>query len=131
MHSKPTSAQLLLSPNDGPPMYQQVVDQITMKVASGDWPPGAALPSIRELASTSQVSVITVKRAYQELERAGVIVTRQGLGSFVAESTDASRSLLQQEFERSLQAMLQAARRLDLSIPEIQQMLERERSTGD
>ncbi|NJR72051.1 MAG: GntR family transcriptional regulator [Gammaproteobacteria bacterium] len=68
-------------------MYTQIMDQITTKVMAGDWRPGQALPSIRELASDSGVSVITVKRAYLELERAGVIVTRQGKGSFVAENT--------------------------------------------
>ena len=78
------SAQLLLSASDPRPMYQQIVDQITARVMAGDWLPGQALPSIRELAADSGVSVITVKRAYEDLERAGLIATRQGTGSVVA-----------------------------------------------
>ena len=58
--------------------------------------------------------MITVKRAYLELERAGVIVTRQGKGSFVADALDATRSLAAQEFETQLQGLLDAARTLGL-----------------
>ena len=61
-------------------MYLQIMDQVRRRVAVGDWPPGQELPSIRALAASIQVSVITVKRAYLELEREGVIVTRQGRG---------------------------------------------------
>ena len=66
-------------------MYLQIMEQIRRRIAVGDWQPGHELPSIRALAAAIQVSVITVKRAYLELERDGVIVTRQGKGSFVAE----------------------------------------------
>lgn len=105
-------------------MYQQVIDQITTKVAMGDWPAGSALPSIRELASASQVSVITVKRAYQELERSGVIVTRHGKGSFVAESQEAPRALLRAELHQHLDALLACADRLGLSRDDIRQLLD-------
>lgn len=105
-------------------MYQQVVDQVTAKVMAGDWPPGAALPSIRELASASKVSVITVKRAYYELERAGVIVTRQGKGSFVADSREAPRALLRAELEQQLHALLASAARLGLSPDDLRQLFD-------
>ena len=75
--------ELLLSPHSATPMYAQIVEQVVAKVMTGEWKAGDALPSIRELAGNSQVSVITVKRAYLELERAGVIVTRQGKPSVV------------------------------------------------
>ena len=65
-------------------MYLQIMEQIRHRIAVGDWEPGRELPSIRALAASVQVSVITVKRAYLELEREGVIVTRHGIGSFVA-----------------------------------------------
>ena len=84
--------ELLLSPHSNTPMYAQIVEQIVAKVMAGVWKAGDPLPSIRELAGDSQVSVITVKRAYLELERAGVIVTRQGKGSFVADTLDATRT---------------------------------------
>ena len=117
--------RLFLSASDSSPMYQQVIDQITAKVVSGDWPAGTVLPSIRELASANQISVITVKRAYQELERSGVIVTRHGKGSFVAESLEVPRALLRNELEAHLQALLTCARRLGLSRDELQALIDR------
>lgn len=117
------SAELFLSTGDSTSMYQQIVDQITAKVMAGDWKAGQALPSIRELASASRVSVITVKRAYAELGLAGIIVTRHGMGSFVAESSDLPTNLLRAEFTQHLDAMLTCAARLGLSRNEIRQLL--------
>jgi GntR family transcriptional regulator len=108
------SDKLFLSNNESTPMYTQIMDQIVAKVMAGDWPPGQPLPSIRELASASRVSVITVKRAYLELERAGVIVTRQGKGSFVADSQDLTRQLAEDEFNLHMAAMLHAATKLGM-----------------
>lgn len=116
--------ELFLSVNDSTPMYQQIINQITTKVMAGDWPAGQPLPSIRELASASRVSVITVKRAYAELGQAGVIVTRQGMGSYVAESPDLSTSLLRAEFTQHFDAMLACARRLGLSPDDVRQLLD-------
>lgn len=93
---------VFLSAGDPRPMYQQIIDQITARVMAGDWTPGQPLPSIRELAANSGVSVITVKRAYEELERAGVIQTRQGKGSVVAEQTDLARGLHEQTLSQHL-----------------------------
>ena len=117
------SAGLFLSASDSRPMYQQIVDQVAAKVAAGDWPAGHPLPSIRELASESQVSVITVKRAYLELERAGVIVTRHGKGSFVADTQELPQALLRADLERQLRALRAAAARLGIGIDELQRML--------
>ncbi|MBL8514672.1 MAG: GntR family transcriptional regulator [Betaproteobacteria bacterium] len=100
-------------------MYEQIMDQISTKVLAGDWRPGQALPSIRELASASGVSVITVKRAYLELERAGVIVTRQGKGSFVAETQDLPKRLMRDEFDTHLLGMVNAANKLGLREKEV------------
>ena len=125
IHANP---ELFLSTSDSTPMYQQIVDQITAKVMAGDWPAGQPLPSIRELASASRISVITVKRAYTELVQAGVIVTRQGMGSFVAESPDLSTNLLRAEFTQHFEAMLASARRLGLSRDDIRQLLDVEQA---
>ena len=108
------SNKFFLSNADSAPMYTQIMDQIVTKVMTGDWPPGQALPSIRELASDSSVSVITVKRAYLELERAGVIVTRQGKGSFVAETQDLPRQLAEDEFNTHLIGMVSASMKLGM-----------------
>jgi GntR family transcriptional regulator len=107
-------SELLLSPHSSVPMYAQIVEQIIAKVMSGAWRAGDPLPSIRELAADCQVSVITVKRAYLELERSGVIVTRHGKGSFVADALDATRGLATADFETQLQGLLDAACKLGL-----------------
>jgi len=109
------AVELLLSPHSSTPMYAQIVAQVGAKVMAGEWKVGDPLPSIRELAGSCRVSVITVKRAYLELERAGVIVTWQGKGSFVADAVDATRTLAAQEFQTQLNGLLDAATRLGLS----------------
>jgi GntR family transcriptional regulator len=74
-----------ISPAAPGTLYQQIVDGLKREVSEGQLKPGAALPSFRVLAEDLLVSVITVKRAYEELEREGIIYRRRGLGTFVAE----------------------------------------------
>lgn len=114
---------MFLSASDSRPMYQQIVDQISARVLAGDWLPGQALPSIRELAAGSQVSVITVKRAYEELERAGLIQTRQGKGSVVADRPEPARARLEASLLEHLQAAITDAERLGLDSEQLQQRL--------
>ncbi|HVU07112.1 MAG TPA: GntR family transcriptional regulator [Verrucomicrobiae bacterium] len=83
-------------------LYQQIVDRVKREISEGRLKPGAALPSFRALAEDLLVSIITVKRAYEELEREGIIFRRQGLGTFVAE----------QGHNRSREAKLNAAEKL-------------------
>lgn len=117
-------ATLFLSASDPRPMYQQIVDQVTAKVIAGDWAPGQALPSIRELAASSQVSVITVRRAYEELERAGVIATRQGKGSVIAERERLPTLLMHEELHRHLAALLACAARLGLTRTDVHRLID-------
>lgn len=107
-------SELVISQADGRPMYLQLMEQIRRRIASGDWTAGDELPSIRALAADVRVSVITVKRAYLELEREGVIVTRQGKGSFVADGKDLGRRLQQQELDQHLDAAAHLALTLGL-----------------
>ncbi len=117
-------ATLFLSASDPRPMYQQIADQVTAKVIAGDWAPGQALPSIRELAASSQVSVITVRRAYEELERAGVIATRQGKGSVIAERERLPTLLMHEELHRHLAALLACAARLGLTRTDVHRLID-------
>jgi GntR family transcriptional regulator len=110
MHSDVT-----ISHADRRPMYLQIIEQIRHRVAVGDWKPGHELPSIRALAVATQVSVITVKRAYLELERDGVIVTRQGKGSFVADNVDLGLQLKHQELDEHLRAAAEIGKHLGLT----------------
>ena len=117
-------SELLLSPYSSTPMYVQIVEQVIAKVMAREWAAGNPLPSIRDLAASCRVSVITVKRAYLELERAGVIVTRQGKGSFVAETLDATKALAAQEFEAQLEGLLDAAGKLGLDRRQVVERVE-------
>jgi GntR family transcriptional regulator len=74
-----------ISPAAPGTLYQQIVDGLRREVSEGRLKPGTTLPSFRTLAEDLLVSVITVKRAYEELEREGIIYRRQGLGTFVAD----------------------------------------------
>ncbi len=83
----PADLRLLLpavSPAAEGALYEQIVRGIERAVSGGDLAPESLLPSFRQLAEDLMVSVITVRRAYEELERAGIIYRRQGLGTFVA-----------------------------------------------
>lgn len=96
------SSGFVISQADGRPMYLQIIEQIKRRIAAGDWTEGEEIPSIRQLAASLQVSVITVKRAYLELEREGVIVTRHGKGSTVAAGPDLGPRLHEQDLARHL-----------------------------
>lgn len=74
-----------ISPAAPGPLYQQIVDGVKREISEGRLQPGQPLPSFRNLAEDLLVSLITVKRAYEELEREGIIYRKQGLGTFVAE----------------------------------------------
>jgi GntR family transcriptional regulator len=106
--------ELFLSQNDSRPMYLQIMEQIKQKVRAGDWPAGQALPSIRELSALTKVSVITVKRAYTELETEGVIVTQAGRGSFVADLVDIHKNLLENELNKQLAGFIGTSRMMGL-----------------
>ncbi|MFB6732254.1 GntR family transcriptional regulator [Bacillus mobilis] len=79
--------RILLSNKSKSPIYQQIIDQIILQVSNGTLKEDDALPSMRSLARDLKVSVITSKRAYEELEKAGYIYSIVGKGSFVAKQT--------------------------------------------
>ena len=105
-------------------LYQQIVDGLKRQVSEGRLPPGTALPSFRALAADLMVSVITVKRAYEELEREGLIYRRQGLGTFVAEAArDRSRDAKVGHARELLQEAVREASEAGLTTREILHLL--------
>ena len=104
-------------------MYLQIMEQIKQRIVLGDWAEGHAIPSIRQLAVDLQVSVITVKRAYLELEREGVIVTQQGKGSRVASNAGLGARLRQQELEQHLEQATRIAALLGIQPTELESRL--------
>jgi GntR family transcriptional regulator len=97
----------------------QVKEQVRHRVALGDWLPGREIPSIRALAADMRVSVITIKRAYLELEHEGVIITRQGRGSFVADAPRLATASSGAELDQHLGAALRAGAAMGLDAEEI------------
>ncbi len=122
--------EISLSQTDHRPMYLQIKEQIRHRVAIGDWAPGQEIPSIRALAVALKVSVITVKRAYLELEHDGVIVSRQGRGSFVADSPGLGDTLQQQELDAQLDTAIATARMLGMSESEMIERLQARQSSN-
>jgi len=118
MHS-----HLVISKADGRPMYLQIMEQIKQRIAVGDWPRGEEIPSIRQLAVALRVSVITVKRAYYELEREGVIVTQHGKGSTVADGADVSPRLWDQELAQHLDQVVRLGTLLGLTPEQLESRL--------
>lgn len=104
----PTRPSSIVLSQTGGPLYQQIVNQIKQKIAVGEWVAGEEIPSIRQLAADLRVSVITVKRAYLEMEHAGLIVTQHGKGSFVAADVVPGPEI----FEQEMVGLLEEAARL-------------------
>lgn len=109
-----------VSPNNPVPLYMQIVEQVRAKILTGELKAGDPLPSIRQLAGQLLASVITTKRAYSELEAEGLITTRTGLGSFVADLGSETITKLKKDvvMER-LKEGVRVARQLDLANEEI------------
>lgn len=106
------------------PIYAQVVRQIKNLVMRGDIVEDELLPSIRTLAKELQISVITTKRAYEELEREGYIVTVPGKGSFVAaQNKELLREMRLKIVEEKLVEAVDAAKSIELSFADLSGML--------
>lgn len=118
---------LLTLDNSSPtPLYRQIVDEIRGKILTGQLKPGDPLPSIRQLAADLLISVITTKRAYQDLENAGLIQTRPGRGTFVSElEGDYLQQVGLKEVEGRLREAVRTASRLGVSRPIVEGLLNR------
>lgn len=110
---------LVLAKADPRPIYLQIIEQVRQRIALGDWAPGQPLPSIRELSAELRVSVITVKRAYLELERDGVISTRQGKGSVVADTPSLPDRLLETQLAALVEGVTRQAVAMGMSMEEL------------
>ena len=117
--------QIHISPNDGVPIYLQIVNQVKYQVASGRLAPGLEMPPIRVLAEQLVVNPNTVARAYRELELAGVVTKRRTAGTYVS---DAGSPLARRERVRILtervDALLAEARQMNIRTEEIVELLQ-------
>jgi GntR family transcriptional regulator len=121
----PENLPIELSAATGVPFYRQIVDQVALMIRSGDLRPNTRLPSFRDMAGHLLVSLITVRRAYADLEAAGLIVRRQGQGTFVAEEVQkASRRQMMTEAKKVLAEAVEHARKLGLSNADLREILD-------
>ncbi len=115
-----------ISPAIPGPLYQQIITGFKREIGEDRLVAGTALPSFRLLAEQLLVSVITVKRAYEELEREGIIYRRQGLGTYVAEDgLNRSRASKLENAEKLIREALLEVRESGLSPKETKQFVER------
>ena len=107
---------LIISNASKAPIYEQIVTQLRQKIASGELAPGDMLPSIRALAKDLRISVITTKRAYDELEHQGLVVTVAGKGCFIAErNPEFIREDVLRQIEEHMQEIARLAGQIGVS----------------
>lgn len=117
--------RIIISNASPDPIYEQIVRQIKNQIIAGDLGEGDALPSIRKLAQELQISVITTKRAYEELEREGFINTVGGKGTFVAaQNQEFLREKKMKMVEEKLAEAVNEARVLGIDLKDLNRMLQ-------
>lgn len=115
---------IILSNSSGKPIYEQITDQVKEQIMTGALAAGDALPSMRLLAKELRISVITTKRAYEELERDGFLENVPGKGCFVApQNQELLREARLRKVEDTLSLAVEEARKGGLSLEELQEML--------
>ena len=116
--------EIIISNGSSKPIYEQIATQIKTMIISGELSEGAMLPSMRLRAKELRISVITTKRAYEELERDGFIETVAGKGSFVAaRNMEFIREEQLRQAEEALQKAVDLARTVDISLEELTEIL--------
>jgi len=114
-----------IDPGSHVPIYLQIADGVRAAVAAGIYRPGEALPSLRVMAVDVQVNPNTVQRAYDELEREGLIYARRGRGLVVADGgPDSAQTRAQDEVRRALDDALRAAWAAGVTREQVQRLFE-------
>ena len=115
---------IILSNSSGKPIYEQIADQVKEQIMTGALEAGDALPSMRLLAKELRISVITTKRAYEELERDGFLENVPGKGCFVApQNRELLREAQLRKVEEKLSRAVDEARKGGFPLEELQEML--------
>lgn len=115
---------IIISNSSNQPIYEQIASQIKALIISGELNEGDALPSMRLLAKELRISVITTKRAYEELEKEGFIVSITGKGSFVAsKNLEFIKEQQLKKIENHMQEIIYLAELYGISLEELIEML--------
>ncbi len=117
--------KILISNTSDTPLYQQIKDQITDAILRGELKEGDPLPSIRSFANDLRVSVLTIRRVYDDLEQEGYINSQVGIGTFVSTgNTELLREAKRRLVEQKMLDMIQTARSLGISRQELDDMMD-------
>ncbi|MGF3065875.1 GntR family transcriptional regulator [Facklamia sp. P12945] len=117
---------ILISKLNPKPIYEQIKEQIIQAILNGDVEEGDLLPSVRGLAKDLKVSVITTKRAYEDLEREGYVTSVVGKGTYIAEQDhDFIRRKYLKRMEALIKNLIEESAMIDLSLEEIKVLVER------
>lgn len=117
--------KILISNSSSVPIYEQIKKAIVSQILSDDLKEGEQLPSIRSLAKDIRISVMTVKKAYDELEAEGYIITTQGKGSFVSsKSNELARDMKQREIEEHVFKIVEISKAFNIEKEEILELFE-------
>ena len=117
--------EIIISNSSGKPIYEQITDQVKSQIMSGQLKAGDALPSMRALAQSLRISLITTKRAYNDLEAEGFIETVAGKGSFVAaQDPELLREANLKLAEESIRMAVEVAKRGGISKDELTEMVD-------
>lgn len=117
--------KIIISNSSSVPIYEQIKNAIINQIMNGDLEEDEVLPSIRSLASDIKISVMTIKKAYDELESEGYIVSIQGKGTFVApKNTGLAREQAQKDIEDHIQKAIDIANRFNITKKEIIDLIE-------
>lgn len=115
---------IIISNSSGKPIYDQIYTEIKSKIISGELKEGDPLPSMRLLAKELRISVITTKRAYEELERDGFITSITGKGSFVSgKNTEFIREENLRKIEEHMQSIIELSKGCNLSLQDLIEMI--------
>ena len=116
---------IIITNKSDKPIYEQIVSQIILAIEKGDLKEGDALPSMIALAADLRISVITTKRAFEELERQGFIYSIVGKGSFVnAINSDFSKEEILKQIEDYLNVAISRARKNSISAEELKELID-------
>lgn len=116
---------ILISGDSVIPLYEQITSQIKEQILQGKIEQGSLLPSIRMMAKELKVSIITVKRAYEDLEREGFVETAPGKGTYVSmNNKERLREIRISQIEEELEQVVIAAKSIQMSLEEVQERIQ-------
>lgn len=117
--------KILISNTSTRPLYEQIKDQLKDAILQGELAPGDALPSIRAFAADLKVSVLTIRRVYDDLEQEGFVTSQVGKGTFVSQgNVELLRDARRRRVEEKMAAMIADAKTLDITKEELSAMMD-------